>query len=544
MRKKGTFWGGIALALALVVAGSAYAATATSHKKAVLNMSVGAEPPSLDPGLATDTTSAFILNQLMDPLIRLGPPPALKPEPGLVQSWQVKGTDVTLHLRHDDKWTNGKPVTANDVVQSWLRTISPELAADYAYQFYGIVGAQAYNSCDTSKQDCNALRAKVGVSAPDKWTVKVKLVSPQPWFIQQLSHTSFLPVYLPAVQKYGNKWTEPGNIVTDGPFKLAAWKHDAKLTLVKNPQWRDAKNVKLDVVNMPIITDASTALNAYKAGSIDVDTTGFNPTDIPKLKKMPDWHVYKALGTYYYGFNVKAIPDVNQRKAMAAAIDRHAIVKYITQSGQVPAKAFTPIGISGGDLIDKNGWLPQGGVDTPAGLKLAKSYMAKVANPVKDINLYINNSPGHIQIAQAIQSFWQKLGITVNIKVQEWKQYLQFLGPPPNSSVGAYRLGWIADYPDAYNFLSLWTCDSGNNNTNWCNKKYDALMNKAIHTQDAEKRTKIYQQAEDLLTGKNGDMPIAPIYWYTYTALVRPKVKGFFITPMDNVFLDKVSISS
>jgi ABC-type oligopeptide transport system substrate-binding subunit len=542
MRKKRSLWIGAVLILALAVAATAMAGSASSQKKVVLKMTLGAEPPSLDPGLATDTTSASVLDNIMDPLIKLGPSPALKPGPGLVQSWKVSGTNVTLNVRHDDKWTNGKPVTANDIVQSWLRTISPQLAADYAYQFYGIVGAEAYNSCDPSKANCDALKAKVGVSAPNKWTVKVKLVSPQPWFIQQLSHTSFLPVYMPAVQKYGNKWTEAANIVTDGPFKLASWKHDASLKLVKNPKWRDAANVHVDEIDMPIITDAGTALNAFNAGNVSIDTTGFNPTDIPKLKKTKFWKSFTTLGTYYYGFNVKEIPDVNQRRAMAAAIDRHAIIKYITQSGQVPAKAFTPITIAGGTTIDKDAWLPPAGIDTPAGLAKVQSLMAKVKNPVKNVTLFVNNSPGHAEIAQAVQGFWSKMGIHTTIKVMDWKQYLQFLGPPPDASVDVYRLGWLADYPDAYNFLSLWTCKSGNNNTNWCNAKFDAIINKALHTPDNDKRTALYQQAEDLLTGPNGDMPVAPIYWYTQNYVVKTNVHGFYVDPMGIMWLSGITI--
>jgi oligopeptide transport system substrate-binding protein len=434
-------------------------------------------------------------------------------------------------------------VTAQDVVGSWLRTISPELAADYAYQFYGIKGAEAYNSCNPSKTDCNTLRAQVGVSAPDKWTVKVQLVSPQPWFIQQLSHTSFLPVYLPAVQKYGNKWTEAANIVTDGPFKLASWKHNASLTLVKNPAWRDAKDVHVDQLNMPIITDAGTALNAYKAGNLQIDATGFNPTDIPSLKKLPDWHVYPNLGTYYFGFNVKTIPDVNERRALSAAIDRHAITKYIGQLGQIPASTFTPQGIANWKTINKGAWLPPAGDDTSAGMALAKSYMAKVKNPVTSINVYVNNSAGHIQIAQAIQANWKKLGVTANIKVLEWKQYLQFLGPPAPSAVGAYRNGWLADFPEDYNFLSLFTCNSGNNNTNWCNPQYDALIDKAARTPDTAKRVLLYQQAENLLTGKNGDMPIAPIYFYVGAYLEKTNVKGYYVNPLGTEFYDGISIN-
>jgi oligopeptide transport system substrate-binding protein len=541
MRKRSIIWAGLAGVLAVIAVGTAAAATgsfSTAAKAGVLRISIGAEPPSLDPGLATDTTSSSILFNVMDPLIVLGPSPALKALPGAAASWSVKGTTVTLHLRHNVKWANGTPTTASDYVYSWLRTISPELGADYAYQFFGIKGAEAYNSCDPAKADCNALRSQVGIKAPDKWTLVVQLTSPQPWFIQQLSHTSFLPVYKPSVDKYGNKFTEAGNFVGNGPFVLTSWKHDASLTLTKNTKWRNAGSIKLNSVQLQIITDGTTAENAFDAGNTDVDDTGVIPADIPRYKKTPYWKVWPALGTYYYGFNVKNISDVNQRRAMAFAIDRKAIIKYIAQAGQAPAKGFTPQGIAGGPTIDKNSFLPAAHDSAKA-----KSFMAKVANPKKDIHLYINNSPGHIKIATAIQAYWNSIGLSTSIKVMEWKQYLQFLGPPPNSDVDIYRSGWIYDFPDAYNGLSLWTCGSGNNDTNWCNKKFDALIDQATKTPDFDKRTLLYQKAENLLTSPTGDLPIMPIYWYTFTGLVKNNVKGFLTAPQGIYDLTKVSVS-
>jgi oligopeptide transport system substrate-binding protein len=536
MRKRSIRWVAMALGLTAIVAVGATAATAklTQSKAAgTLRMSIGAEPPSLDPGLATDTTSANILLNIMDPIVRLGPAPGLKAIPSAAESITHTGSVVTVHLRKDEKWSNGAPVTSADYVWSWLRTISPELAADYAYQFFGIKGAEAYNSCDPSKANCAALRAKVGVSAPDKYTVRIQLTSPQPWFDQQLGHSSFLPAYKPAVDKWGNKWTEPGHIVSDGPFVLSSWKHDASVTITKNAKFRNAASVKLNSVFMPIITDAATALNAWKAGNIDVDDSSFNPSDIPALKKLKEFHIYTALGTYYYGFNVKNITDVNQRRAMSDIIDRKAITKYIGQLGQVPARGFTPASIAGGKTILANSHLP-----AVHQTDKAKAEFAKVANPKKDINLYINNSAGHINIATAIQAYWKQLGLNVNIKVQEWKQYLQFLGPPPNSDVDVYRLGWIYDYPDAQNGLVLWTCGSGNNNTNWCNKKFDALVDQASKTADADKRYQLYQQAETILSGPNGDLPIMPIYWYVYALLTKSTVHGIEVNPMDQTFFD------
>jgi len=555
MRKRSIMWAGLVGVITATVVLTAVSATASSgrtSKAGVLRMSIGAEPPSLDAGLATDTTSSSILYNIMDPLVRLGPAPALKAEPGAAKSWTVKGSVVTLNLDPKVKWQNGAPTTAQDYVYSWLRTISPELGADYAYQFFGIKGAEAYNSCDPTKADCGALRNAVGIKAVGRNKLVITLTSPQPWFVQQLSHTSFLPVYKPIVDKFGNKFTEASNFIGNGPFKLASWKHDASLTLTKWAGWRLASQVKLNTVQLPIISDGATAARAFDAGNIDVDESGILPQDVPKYKKTAGGaragslqstagkaiQIDPALGTYYYGFNVKNISNVNQRRAMAFAIDRQAITKFITQTGQVPAKGFTPAGIAGGPTIDKNSFMPA--IHQTA---KAKAFMAKVASPKTNIKLFINNAPGHVKIATAIQAFWKQIGINAEIKPMEWKQYLQFLGPPPNADVDVYRLGWIYDFPDAYNGLVLWTCDSGNNNTNWCNKKFDALVNQATKTPDFDKRIALYQQAETILTGPNGDLPIMPIYWYTFANLVRKNVKGWFVGPTSVIDLVGVTVS-
>ena len=234
-------------------------------------------------------------------------------------------------------------MTANDFEYSWKRTISPELAADYAYQFFGIVGAQEYNSC---KSNCDALRDKVGVKALDAHTLQVKLTSPQPWFVQQVAHTSFLAVNKKTVEKFGDKWTEAKNIVTDGPFKLASWQHDSRIDLVKNPDWRNANEVSLERVNGRMISDGTTAVQAFEAGEVDV-TASLPPDEIPRLKDTPEYDKYDALGTYYYGLNTKNIPDVNQRRAMALAIDRQTIIDNIAQADQEPADGLHAEGHAG-----------------------------------------------------------------------------------------------------------------------------------------------------------------------------------------------------
>ena len=311
--------------------------------------------------------------------------------------------------------------------------------------------------------------------------LKVQLKAPQAWFIQQLNHQSFNAVHKATVEKFGDKWTEPGNIQTYGAYRLTSWKHDASLTLTKEPRWHGAKSVKVNKVELIIITDAVTAENAYKAGNADANETDLAPASVPSWIKNPEYKTNGTIGTYYYGFNVKNIPDVNQRRAMAFAIDRKAIIRFVTKGGQFPAKGFTPNRAPGSKEILKNATMP-----ATAKLAQAKALMAKVKNPKRNINLYFNTSTGHAAIATAVQAFWKELGITTNLKNMEFGQYLQFLGPPPNSDVDVYRLGWIYDYPDAYNGFELWKCDSGNNNTNWCNRKYDAIVEQG--GKDAERR--------------------------------------------------------
>jgi oligopeptide transport system substrate-binding protein len=529
----------VALVLLVAVTACGGSGDGASGKADKQEMTVnwGAEPPSLDPGLATDTTSSNILLNIMDPLVKLGSD--LEPVPSLAASWDVSrnGKTITFHVRPDGRWTNGDPVTAADFEYSWKRTLSSELGADYAYQFFGIVGAQAYNECSTN---CAALRDRVGVRGLNARTLQVQLTSQQPWFLQQAAHHSFLAVHRPTVERYGAKWTEAANIVTNGPFKLAAWEHDARIDLVKWPEWRAAETVSLQRVNGRMLTEGTSSVQAFDAGDVDVTTT-IPTADLPRLKETPEYSQYPGLGTYYYGINLKNVSDLNQRRAMSLAIDRREIVDHITQGGQVPATGFVPEGMPGFDTINaQSEWLPE-----TADLERAKELMASVKNPVENVTLFVNNDPAHKSIAVAIQSQWKELGIEVTLKVQEWAQFLEFLGPPPNKDVDVYRLGWIGDYVDAMNFLELWTCDSGNNNANFCDPSYDRLVAEARRTPNSQQRYELYAQLEEKLVGSDGALPTIPIYWYTYTALEKESIKDTFnLNLLDQVDLTKVVVES
>jgi ABC-type oligopeptide transport system substrate-binding subunit len=500
----------------------------------VITVNWGSEPPSLDPGLASDTTSSNIITNIMDPLVKLDED--LEPVANLAQSWNISGDGrtVTFKLRSDGRWTNGDPVTAEDFEWSWKRTISPDLAADYAYQFFGIVGASDYNAC---KQNCEAMREKVGVTAVDDSTLRVQLTSPQPWFVQQVAHHSFLAVHRPTVEQFGERWTEAANIVTNGPFRLARWAHNSRIDLVKWNEWRNAANVSLERVNGRMISEGLTAVQAFENDEIDATTGGLPPEELPRLKDLPEYQQYPSLGTYYYGLNVENVPDVNQRRAMALAIDRRSIIDNVAQADQLPASGFTPDGMPGFEAINPSSeYLPE-----TADLDRAKELMEQVESPNRNVTLVINDAPGHREIAVAVQSMWAELGIETDIQQQEWAQFLESIGPPPGKQIDAFRLGWIGDYVDAMNFLELWTCDSGNNSTNYCNEQYDQLVDRARQTPEDADRYELYNQMEESLFGSDGDVPLIPIYWYTFVQLEDESIKDTFNTNLlDQIDLTKV----
>ena len=502
-----------------------------------LRIAIGSEPPSLDPGLLTDVVSANIALNIMDPLVRLNED--LEPEAALAESWDVSedGTTVTFHLRDDGKWTNGDPVTAADFEYAWKRILDPELAAGYAYQLYGIVGATEYNSCE---KDCDALQDKVAVKAVSDRTFEVTLTSPQPWFIAQSAHTSFLPVHRATVEKFDTKWTEPENIVTNGPYRLTGWKHDETITLTKWDDWRDADAVSVGQFNGKIIKDATTALAGFEAGELDacMETACIPPGEVDRLKGGDAYVESPGLATEYLGFNLKGVPDVNQRRALALALDRTSIVENVTKQGEEPATSFTPKGMPGFETIAQD-FLP-----TAADLEAAKEHLAKATAPKKSLSfVFISDSPVGKDIATAVQAMWQELGIKTTLRGMEFQQFLEMLGPPIEKSVDVYQVGWVGDYVDDINFLELFTCKSGNNPTGYCETDYDALIAKARQTPDDDARHAIYAEAEAMLTGPEGALPVIPTHWATFPTIRKPGIEGWKPNLLDQYDFTKVTVT-
>ncbi len=489
-----------------------------------LRLNISVEPPTLDWTLSTDSTSFHVITNIMDGLTQFDS--NLNPVPAIAKKWVISnnGKRYTFYLRDDIFWTDGVSVSAYDFEYSWKRLLEPATAAEYAYFLYDINNAQEYNSGKTKDFSI------VGIKAVDKYTLVIDLKKPTPYFPSITTFMVTFPLRKDIVEKYGSRWTEPENIITTGPFILHKWKHEYKIELKPNIKYYGGRPT-VDKVEIFMIGESSTALTLYETGGLDI--VGIPPIAIPHYKDSPEYRNMPILRNNYYGFNVTKPPfnDVRIRRAFSMAIDRGEFPK-ILNGGELPATS----------------WIPKGmlAYNPDIGLKYnpdeAKRLLAEAGYPDgKDfpkVTVLFNTNPENQMVAENLQAQWKRnLNVSVELDNQEWKVYLKRL---KTDAPAIFRLGWGADLPDPDNFMNLFTTESGNNNTKWSNKKYDKLIEFAAIEMDAEKRIKLYNEAQRILC--EIDAPIMPLFISAQNVLVKPYVKGYRLNPMDILYLKDVRI--
>lgn len=515
------------------------AAAAADQK---FRMLIASEPPSLDPGLAQDNNSSTVLRPIYEALTRKDESGEVKP--AAAEKWDVSkdGLKYTFYLRKDAKWSNGDPVKASDFEFAWKRALDPAMTppAPYAYQLYYIKNAEEYNT--KAITDAN----QVGVKAKDDYTLEVELKSPTPYFDSLVSFYTYFPLNEKHVKANPKFAAEASTMVTNGPFLLKEWKHNDSLTLVKNPNYYAAKDIKLTEVNMKILNDPGAMLNMYNTGQIDWagrPTNEFPVDQLPKLKadKAMNLQIKGIASTYYYEFNTKAAPfdNVKIRKAFSMAIDRKAIVDKITQGDQLPAFGLVPPGIKGEKKTFreevKDDYFKE---DAAAAKKLLEEGMKeKGYTKLPDVTLIYNKSEAHKKIAEAVVDMWRKtLGVEVKLEVQEFGVYIK---NRQNGNFQVARAGWGADYNDPMTYIDLLLSTGGNNNSKYNNAEYDKLIKEAYSTADEAKRMKAMAQAEKIMIN---DMPVAPIYYYTGIWAQKDYVKNVFVDYKGDIDFTRGSI--
>jgi oligopeptide transport system substrate-binding protein len=428
------------------------------------------------------------------------------------------GSVWTFTIRKDTRWSDNAPVSARDFEYSWKRQLNPESKAPYAAFLYDIKNGEAYNK----KQITDA--SLVGVRAKDDWTLEVTLEGPRGYFPVLAAYLAALPAYQRAVEKFGDKWTEAANIVTNGPFTLEAWEHNKQMVLRKNPYYFGAKDVHLTKVVIPIIPPASGAL-PYENNELDM--TSLQAGDLKRLQSDPraskDVFRYPFPGTWYLLPQVTKPPfdNVKVRRAVGHAIDRDNVVK-VAQGLAVPAWSMIPPGFPG--AIDTPAIKAIQRFDKKAAMDMLKGTPFEGGNNWPKITLSMRDEAlGTKALAEAVQAvLLENLNMKTDLEVLEprvfrerlWKQDLQFVW-----------IRWFMDYPDPHNeyFDTFYGMKTTGKRQAWTNDAFDKELETGRDTRDAAKRLAHYAKAEEIMQTDAGYVPVA---WVVRYAAAKPWVKG------------------
>ena len=477
--------------------------SSSTAKKNVIQLNIVEEPSSLDPRQARLLTDLNVINMMYEGLMRLNQEGNVSP--AIAESYDVSedGKTYIFYLR-ETKWPDDTPLTARDFEYSWKKILSPDFPTTFANALYVIKNAK-------KAKDGEGSLSEVGIEVIDDYTLKVSLENPTQYFLKLITLASYFPV------KEGNKFS-------NGPFILKTWKSNDYIELTKNPYYWDKENVVLDGVKMCMV-DVSTELNLFEKGELEWVGSPMStlPTDaLQTLKKSDDFHVVSALGTHFYRFNVEKLPfnNVNIRKAFTYAINRYAIVENVTQGGQIPAMGLIPpsVGLSEGEHFKDN--------DVTKAKELLDLGLQELGISKEDLPeislMYITTDRNH-KIAQSIQQQWKRvLGVDVVLNNTESKVFLERRGRVDYMIANS---SWIGDFSDPINFLNVFRYkDNGLNSTNWENSEYQELLEMSDRGKD---RFDYMREAENVLLE---EMPIAPIFYYSFCYLKKPYVKNAFIS--------------
>ena len=514
------------LASAALLAACGNNDSSSSSSSKTLKWMDAAEIPTMDLSKATDVTSFNQLTNTLEGLYRLGPNSKL--EKGLATSEKVSkdGKTYTYTLRKS-KWDDGTPVTAKDFVYSWQRTVNPKTASQYSYLFSGIKNADAIVA---GKKPVSSL----GVKAEGKYKLVVTLDRRIAYFDKLMGFAVFFPQQEKAVKKYGSKYgTASKYMAYNGPYKQTGWT-GSNLTwkLVKNKNYWDAKDVKLDAIKYSVQKSPSTAYNLYQSKKLDY--TSLDASQTKQLKNDPAYRSLNQGATFYLQFNVaknKYLANANVRKALSLAVNRKGLCSTLGGSS-TPANTLTPpqlTNVNGEDYTKGIASSAEANYPTSTKKSEAVKYMDKGLKElgVKSFSFKIlsDDTDAGNKTTEALQSnFESTFGKRVSVSVQN----LPFKTRLSRSTAGTFDIvvsGWSADFADPISFLDLFTSKNPENNGKWKNSEYDKLVADSKTTSSSSKRWDDLTKAEEILLKDSG---ISPLYYQSSSVLVRTNVKDVY----------------
>jgi oligopeptide transport system substrate-binding protein len=492
---------------------------------------IGGEPPTLDPALSQDSTSAEYVVEIFSGLVTIDKD--LKIVPDIAEKWETSAdsTVYTFHLCSNAKFHDGKPVTANDFKYSFERACDPATGSPVADTYLGdIIGC---------RDKLNGKAKEVsGVKVIDDRTLQITIDAPKTYFLAKLSYPTAFVVDKDNVEKGGATWTDHPN--GTGPYKLE--KHDLArlIVLARNDDYYgepkpSIKRVQYLLAGGSIITMyENNELDSVPVSIIDIERVT-DPTN-PLNKELT---IVDIFSISYIGFNTQMPPfdDVKVRQAFNMAVDKKKITEVVLKKMEDPAKGILPPGFPG--YSKELEGLP---FDPAKAKALITESKYKDVTNLPEITLHISGEAGVApSTIQAMVQMWKdNLGVEVTIQQTEFATFLTDLNRKPNP-YQMFSIGWIADYPDPQDFLDiLFHSKSLDNHTSYSNPKVDDLLDKARTEKDETKRIKLYQDAEQIIVNDAAWIPLTfgRDYWLT-----KPYVKNLIHPPMVIPRLKYASIS-
>jgi peptide/nickel transport system substrate-binding protein/oligopeptide transport system substrate-binding protein len=484
------------------------------------------EPTSLDPDKASTVIDENILSEIYDGLVVYDGQGQLVP--GAAARWDIdpSQTVYTFHLRPEGRWSNGDPVTADDFVFALRRLMTPATGAVYANILYTLRNAQQVN---TGKLPPDAL----GARAIDPLTLELTLERPVPYFLEQLAHMTALPLHAASVETYGEGFVRPGRLIGNGAFVLKDYVPNDRIVLAKNPYYYDAAHVALDEEIFLPLEDRAAALRRFLAGEIlSYDDVPLDQIGFVRAHLGQEFKVAPYLGSYFYAFDTRQKPfdDFRVRQALSMVIDRDFLAERIWGGTMEASQSFVPPGIPSYGTPEQPAWADLSPFDREDEAKRLMQAAGYGPGHPLILEFRYNTSENHKATAIAIADMWKPLGVEMRLLNTDGTSHFAYLHGKNPFDVA--RDGWVADFPDAQNFLFLAQSDNkGLNDANYANPQYDALMHTAEVAPDPDKRRDLLHQGEALLLR---DQPYLPLMSYRSRNLVSPRLKGWTPNVVDH----------
>lgn len=529
----------LCMLLAMLMAMSMFA-VATAEPAQEIVYALANQPDGIDPSITNNSFASPILCNVFEGLVTYDTTTGALIE-GEAESYSIDETGLvyTFVLRDGLKWSDGSAHTAEDYVYTIKRILDPATAAKYVNLVTDyVVGAAEYYAGETTDFET------VGFKALDEKTIQITLKAAAPHFIQILTMWTFSPVQPATVEANGDQWTNTAaTYVTNGAFMVSEINMGESVVLVKNPNYYNAANTKLEKVTYKYIEDLGTSLMAYENDEIDGMNT-IPSTDYARLKAEDAGVVVSpAYGTVYYDINCAKAPydNVLVRKALNLAVDRIAIIEDVVQTDAEPAFSWISPGyvVDGEDFVDGRSDFE---LSEEADVEAAQAALAEAGYPNGEgfpeltLSYYSNETIKKVVEAMA-EMLEENLNITVNITNADWAIFYEDI-LAGNYEVAA--MGWSGDYVHPMTFMPLLKTGDANNNVFYSNPEYDALVEQASSMTDAKAAMEVFRQAEAIASA---EYPVMPLYYKSNMMLMKDKVTGYYVDPSNMMYLKNAYVA-